>query len=324
MTKEEKKFGFGQNRTIPHLAYNFSHKNRWSYSPPVSLPQCCQNQDRSAGSEHGCWVEGAGQEEGKGVINVSQTQSFPSRRTFAPSSLSLRKLNDTPLVFLFSLPLALSPGCLCVNFKGLGLRGLAGSYGCREDSSGFTQGRVSPRGDSEMSASVSLCLSSKPCQRRLCPRSITALSLRVFFWLMIWDTQTVQLAPQPDSHHHRPSATLHPRRRNLTRHHEHKVKVSVMFHCVGLSVNAGASHCCQSWCMKAGRVTLPVLRVRVCVYVCVWACFEWQHEWGAARRRLFVKVHLPSLPTSPSWQQTVTADSPHKGRRGKGGRGYGD
>ncbi|KAJ4941498.1 hypothetical protein JOQ06_011377, partial [Pogonophryne albipinna] len=32
-------------------------------------------------------------------------------------------------------------------------------------SSGFTPGLVSPRGDSEMSASVSHCLSSKPCQR---------------------------------------------------------------------------------------------------------------------------------------------------------------
>ncbi|CAB1446785.1 unnamed protein product [Pleuronectes platessa] len=74
--------------------------------------------------------------------------------------------------------------------KGLGLRGLAGSYGRGEDSSGFTQGRVSPRGDRRMSASVRLCLSSKPCQRRLCQRSITALSLRVSFWLMIPDSAT--------------------------------------------------------------------------------------------------------------------------------------
>lgn len=117
----------------------------------------------------------------------------------SPHHLSLsEKLNDTPLVFLFA-PALLSPGCLCLNFKGLGLRGLAGSYGCREDSSGFTQGRVSPRGDREMSASVSLCLSSKPCQRRLCWRSITALSLRVSFWLVIWNAQTVQLASQPNS-----------------------------------------------------------------------------------------------------------------------------
>ena len=193
--------------------------------------------------------------ERKGVINVSQTQSFPSRRTLSSSSLSFRKLNDTPLVFLFA-PALLSPGRLCVNFKGLGLRGLAGSYGCREDSSGFTQGRVSPRGDREMSASVSLCLSSKPCQRRLCLRSITALSLRVSFWLMIWDTQTVQLASQPSSPP-RPAPSI--QRWCLTWHNKHKVKVSVMFRCVGLSVNVR----CRCWCMKARRVTLPV-----CVCVC--------------------------------------------------------
>lgn len=121
----------------------------------------------------------------KGVINVSQTQSFPSRPTLSLIIfLFQEKLNDPPLVFLFA-PALLSPERLCVNFKGLGFARAGCSYGCREDSSGFTQGRVSPRGDREMSASVSLCLSSKPRQRRLCPRSITALSLRVSFWLMI-------------------------------------------------------------------------------------------------------------------------------------------
>lgn len=260
---------------------------------------------------------GRGEGEGKGVINVSQTQSFPLRRTLSSSSFSFRKLNDSLLVFLFA-PALLSPGCLCVNFKGLGLQGLAGCYGCREDSSGFTQGRMSPRGDREMSPSVSLCLSSKPCQRRLCQGSITALSLQISFWLMIWDTQTVQPASQPKLITPPAPSLLH---WYLPWHNKHKVKVSVMFQCVGLSVNALAPHCCWCRCMKAGRVTSPA-----CTCVCERrsGCFEWQCEWGAARRRLFVKVHLPSLPTSPSWQQTVTADSPHKRRRGKGGRGYGD
>lgn len=86
---------------------------------------------------------GGGWVGGKGVINVSQTQCLPSRQTLFSSFLPFRKLNDTPVVFLFA-PALLSLRCLCTNFEELGLRGLAAGYGCRQGSSGFTQGRVSP------------------------------------------------------------------------------------------------------------------------------------------------------------------------------------
>lgn len=135
------------------------------------------------GGRAGQWWEGE-----KVYLMFHKLNPFPRGQlslSLPPHHLSFsEKLNDPPLVSLFA-PALLSPERRCVNFKGLSFARAGCSYGCREDSSGFTQGRVSPRGDRGMSASVSLCLSSKPCQRRLCPRSIAALSLRVSLWLMI-------------------------------------------------------------------------------------------------------------------------------------------
>lgn len=107
-------------------------------------------------------------------------------------------MNRSSSCLLFALCPRLTRASLC-DLWGLGCRPGCGS-GCRLDSSDFTQGCVSPRGDTEMSASVSLCLSSKPCQRQLSSHSITTLSLRVSLCFAIWDAQTVQARhPPPDS-----------------------------------------------------------------------------------------------------------------------------
>lgn len=278
------------------------YKNRLSFE----LPRLHKNKDRE---DRGRWWVGGR----KGVINVSQTQCLPSRQTLLSSVLSFTKSNDTPVVFLFA-PALLSLECLCRNFEELGLWGLAAGYGCGQGSSGFTQGRMSPRGDRKMSASVNLCLSSKPRQQRLsalhhgsvAPSFLTAYDLR--------HPGGATGFAAPSSPPHSSSAPFFLRCWYLTWHNKHKVKVSVMFRSV--SVNA--------------LQLLPVHESRACHLACVRVreresgCFEWQCEWGAARRRLFVRVHLPPLPISPSRQQTVTADSPHKRRKGKGGRGYGD
>lgn len=79
--------------------------------------------------------------------------------------------------------------------------------------------------------------------------------------------------------------------------------------------------CCRL--MKAGACRFICALVYVCASTSQ-AVFEWQRERGAARRRRFVRVHLPSPLTSPSRQQTVTADSPYKRKREQGGRGYED
>lgn len=232
-----------------------------------------------------------------GGVRQKGNKSFPN------SSVFKRKIKWSSSCLLFAPCPCLGGVSLC-ELLGLGLRPGCGS-GCRLDSSDFTQGSVSPRGDREMSASVSLCLSSKPCQRQLSSHSITTLSLRVSLCFTIRDAQTVQARWSPPP----PPGLLYGA--DGLRDNTHKVKVSVMLRRVALRVYAWVSRYCLRWCMKAGHVTLP-------------GCFEWQCEWGESSRRLFVKAHLPSLPTSPSWQQTVTDDSPHKGRRGKGGRGYGD
>lgn len=141
--------------------------------------------------------DGGGRQDGGGggVINVSQTRPFPPEAgcLSSSSSFSLISINYTPhLPFCSRPPVTAAPLSLGMNFLsfffffcGIRLARAGRGYGCGEDSSGFTQGRVSPRGDSEMSASVSLCLSSAPRQRRLCRRLIAALSPRVSFCLVI-------------------------------------------------------------------------------------------------------------------------------------------
>lgn len=122
---------------------------------------------------------------GKGVINVSHPpppHPHPEANSLACSSSSFlfRKLNDPLLVFFFA-PALLSPERLCVNFQGLGPAVVMAAG---------TIPQVSRRAAclpeaTETCQRLSACLSSKPCQCRLCLRSITVLSLRVSFRLMI-------------------------------------------------------------------------------------------------------------------------------------------
>lgn len=134
-----------------------------------------------------------------GGVRQKGNESFPN------SSVFKRKIKWSSSCLLFAPCPCLGGVSLC-ELLGLGLRPGCGS-GCRLDSSDFTQGSVSPRGDREMSASVSLCLSSKPCQRQLSSHSITTLSLRVSLCFTIRDAQTVQ-ARRPPPHHHPDSSTV--------------------------------------------------------------------------------------------------------------------
>lgn len=96
------------------------------------------------------------------------------------SSFFFRKLNDPLLVFFF-VPALLSPQRLCVNFQGLGLAAVMAAGTTPQ----VSRGAACLPEATETCQRLSACLSSKPRQCRLCLRSITVLSLRVSFWLMI-------------------------------------------------------------------------------------------------------------------------------------------
>lgn len=216
-----------------------------------------------------------------------------------------------PLLSSFFSPALLSPRRLCMNFKRLGLRGLAGSCCCGEDSSGFTQGCESPWGDRRMSESVSLCLSSKPCQRRLCQRFHHGSVAPSF--LHAYDLR------HPDSARSLISAPPQPLFFSAETLHETTNTRSRCLSCFTVWVWAWMCRCCD---VPGAGARKPV--VSPCLCVCVWARVGlfWVTVWVRCSQAAALCKSAPSFSSHKSllatnchnWQRSQKKE--REGRQG--------